>query len=111
MKLVITVDTEEDNWGDYRPTGWTLENIARLPALQRLFDDFNAQPTYLITYPVATDENAAAILGELLQAGTCEIGAHCHPWNTPPFEEPNTTVNTMLCNLDEHLQGDRKSVV
>ena len=111
MKLVITVDTEEDNWGDYRPTGWTLENIARLPTLQRLFDDFNAQPTYLITYPVATDENAAAILGELLDAGACEIGAHCHPWNTPPFEEANSNLNTMLCNLPEDLQGRKISML
>ena len=111
MKLVITVDTEEDNWGDYRSTSCTLENITRIPALQRIFDDFDAKPTYLITYPVATDQTADAILGELLEAGKCEIGTHCHPWNTPPLEEAKSKVNTMLCNLPEDLQRRKISVL
>lgn len=111
MKLIITVDTEEDNWGDYRSTGCTLENITRIPALQRILDDFDVKPTYLITYPVATDQTAAAILGELLEAGKCEIGTHCHPWNTPPFEEAKSHVNTMLCNLPDDLQRRKISLL
>lgn len=41
MKLVVTIDTEEDTWGKYLPDGYTLENIRRIPALQDLFDEFS----------------------------------------------------------------------
>jgi len=104
MKLIITIDTEEDNWGCYSPTGHTLENIERIPRLQALFDEFSVKPTYLITYPVATDNRSASILRSILETGRCEIGAHCHPWNTPPIEEEMGRVNSMLCNLPLDLQ-------
>ena len=104
MYLIITIDTEEDNWGNYSPTGHTLENIERLPYLQGLFDEYDVKPAYLITYPVATDEKTVSILKGILKEGKCEIGSHCHPWNTPPFEEKNTIENSMLCNLPMDLQ-------
>ena len=104
MKLVVTVDTEEDNWGSYSPIGHTLDNIERIPLLQELFDELSAKPTYLITYPVAADSRAASILRSILDRGKCEIGAHCHPWNTPPLEEDDSEKNSMLCNLPLDLQ-------
>lgn len=104
MKLVITIDTEEDNWGDYSCKGHTLKNIERIPELQQLFNDFNVRPTYLINYPVAADKMAISIFKKILKENKCEIGTHCHPWNTPPFEEEKTEYNSMLCNLPSDLQ-------
>ena len=104
MKLIITIDTEEDNWGDYNCKGHTLKNIERIPLLQQLFDDFNVKPTYLISYPVATDKRAVSIFKKIVGEDKCEIGTHCHPWNTPPFEEERTEYNSMLCNLPADLQ-------
>ena len=104
MKLVVTIDTEEDNWGSYSPTDYSFKNIERLPALQALFDQYSVQPTYLITYPVATNEKSVRIMSDLLKEGTCEIGTHCHPWNTPPYEEESNEQSTMLCNLPDTLQ-------
>lgn len=104
MKLIITIDTEEDNWGSYSPHGHTLENIGKIPVLQDLFDEFEIRPTYLITYPVATDKDSIAILKEIHKKGKCEIGTHLHPWNTPPYEEETGEYNSMLCNLPEDLQ-------
>lgn len=104
MKLVVTIDTEEDNWGSYSLTDYTIENIKKIPSLQELFDQFHVKPTYLLAYPVARDEKAASVLREILETGRCEIGAHCHPWNTPPFVENMTRKNTMLCNLPADLQ-------
>lgn len=104
MKLVITIDTEEDNWGQFSPTDYTLENISRIPILQALFDEFMVKPTYLVTFPVANNENSVAILKPILDDGKCEIGTHCHPWNTPPFEELISDRNSMLCNLPSDLQ-------
>jgi|SRR5579884_1006565 len=107
MKLIITIDTEEDNWGDYRPTGATLENIKKIPVLQQLFDDYHVTPTYLITYAVAADEPSVGILKPILDQDRCEIGTHCHPWNTPPFDpshEKSSRRNSMLCNLPFDVQ-------
>ncbi len=111
MKLIITIDTEEDSWDGYSTTGNTVRNIERVPALQEMFDGFGVRPTYLVTYPVATDATAVSILKAVLDRGACEIGAHCHPWNTPPFEEEMIKRNTMLCNLPKGLQFEKLRVL
>lgn len=107
MKLVVTVDVEEDQWGITPPCHATVNNVYRLPTLQRLFGEFGIVPTYLLTYPVVSDVRAAALLRGMLDAGECEIGAHCHPWNTPPHEESLTTFNSMLSNLPPALQFEK----
>lgn len=104
MKLVITIDTEEDSWGEFKPNGATVENIRQVPELQSVFDEFGMVPTYLVTYPVATDPQAISILKAIQDRGKCEIGAHCHPWNTPPYEEDCNEKNSMICNLPDELQ-------
>jgi hypothetical protein len=103
VKLIITIDTEEDNWAHYSTTDNPVENIEKIVQLQSLFDRYKVKPTYLITYPVATNPRSVAILKAILDAGKCEIGTHCHPWNTPPFEEEINERNSMLCNLPEDL--------
>ena len=104
MKLVITIDTEEDNWGKYDLSSYSLLNIDKINVLQDLFDRYGVTPTYLVTYPVATDEGAIKLLRQIMEDGRCEIGTHCHPWNTPPFEEAKNKWNSMLCNLTADLQ-------
>lgn len=103
MDLVVTIDTEEDNWDRYSRTDNPVENIRKIERLQRLFDRFAIKPTYLVTYPVATNPASVAILKGIMDEGKCEIGTHCHPWNTPPFEEDIGEHNSMLCNLPESL--------
>jgi peptidoglycan/xylan/chitin deacetylase (PgdA/CDA1 family) len=103
MVFLVTIDVEEDNWARY-DSAPALSNIERLPELQKLFDRYHVKPTYLITYPVATDQRSISILRTLMEEGRCEIGAHVHPWNTPPFSEERTVENTMLCNLGKDLQ-------
>lgn len=105
MKLIVTIDTEEDNWSPYSQTGYTVRNIERLPALQDLFAAYGVRPTYLVTYQVVSDPGAAGILEALLRSGQCEIGAHCHPWSTPPFSEAQIPRNSMLCNLSPAMQA------
>ncbi len=111
MHLVITIDTEEDNWGDYSSESFSIENIKKIPSLQKIFDEFNIIPTYLVTYPVATNKVSVNILKEIHQQGKCEIGMHCHPWSTPPFEEKRNSHNSMLCNLPYELQYKKMSVL
>ena len=103
MKLIVTIDTEEDDWGRFEAQGHTVENVCEIPEVQSMFDKYQIRPTYLINYPVANDSTAISILGEILKNNKCEIGAHCHPWNTPPFSENLNEKNSMLCNLPVDL--------
>ena len=107
MKLVVTVDVEEDQWGVTLPRDATAQNVCRLPTLQKLFHEFGSIPTYLLTYPVVSDQRAVSILRDILEGGGCAIGMHCHPWNTPPYEERLNNYNSMLCNLPATLQFEK----
>src|SRR5438034_4596235 len=100
--LVVSVDTEEDNWRPCRD-GVTVENIRELPRLDALVQRLGVRATYFTTYQVASHGWAAATLRRLHEGGA-EIGAHLHPWNTPPLEEPFLPRNTMLKNLAPPLQ-------
>ena len=99
MKVFFTIDTEEDNWGDYRTVGNTTENVAQIPLIQDIFDHYGAMPNYMINWPVVMDNRSRDVLLKILAKGKCEIGNHCHPWNTPPFEENIEARNTMMSNL------------
>lgn len=83
--VTVTIDTEEDDWGSYEETGASTRNIAHLPELQARFDKFGVRPTYLVNRPPLIDSASVRVLGELAQRDDVEIGAHCHPWNTPPL--------------------------
>ena len=85
MHLLIGIDTEGDNqWSAAARANQTFENIYALPKLHALFQRHRVRPTYVITYPVATDRRSAEVLRGLLAGGDCEIGSHHHAWETPP---------------------------
>ena len=105
MKLFVTVDTEADDWDDFRPVSdGPCSNIRQLPRVHDLFVKCGVRPSYLVSHRIATDDEAASTLRDFLDSGTCEIGAHCHPWETPPYTESNSLANTMICNLPIELQ-------
>ncbi|RJQ35639.1 deacetylase [Candidatus Parcubacteria bacterium] len=86
MKLIITVDTERDNeWK--RPDSTSLENIKFLQRFQDLCQKYGFKPTYLLTYEVASDPQSVKILKAYQEKLQAEIGAHLHPWTSPPFEQ------------------------
>lgn len=101
--IVVTIDTEEDNWGQHRQN-IQCSNIKEIPRLQSFFDSFGVIPTYLVSHKVAEDRQSAEILAEINSRGSCEIGAHLHPWNTPPEEEALSSKNSFLGNLPYELQ-------
>jgi len=101
--LVVSVDTEEDNWIPTR-TGITLENIQELRRLAGAFDRWGVRATYFTTYQVAVQPRAVAVLREIAAGSAAEIGAHLHPWNTPPLEEAPLPRNSVMKNLPRELQ-------
>ncbi|MEM7414168.1 MAG: hypothetical protein AAF389_01655 [Gemmatimonadota bacterium] len=85
VDVSITIDTEEDDWDSYAPDGKSVGNILRLPDLQEVFDRWGARPTYLVNYAPLVDAGAVETLGALAARDDVEIGAHLHPWCTPPI--------------------------
>jgi len=104
--LVVSVDTEEDNWVPAR-AGITVENVRELKRLSGVFAALEVRATYFTTYQVAIRPRAVAMLREICDGGRCEIGAHLHPWNTPPVQEPLSPRNTMMKNLAPELQLEK----
>ncbi len=83
MHVITTIDVEADNeWAGAPERAY--RSLQQLPRLQELCDELGAQPTYLVTYDVATETEGASIVKELGASGRCEIGAHLHAWTTPP---------------------------
>jgi hypothetical protein len=85
VSLLVGIDTEsDDQWSLAARRRPTFENLYALPALHERFRRHGVRPTYLITWPVATDPRSADVLRSLRESHTCEIGAHHHAWETPP---------------------------
>jgi peptidoglycan/xylan/chitin deacetylase (PgdA/CDA1 family) len=101
--LVVSIDTEEDNWVPARD-GVTVDNIREIPGLHRLLTSVGIRPTYFVAHSVVADASSAAIIRELATYENVEIGSHLHPWNTPPLDEPFAPRLTMLHNLPAGLQ-------
>jgi len=100
-QLAIVVDTEEEfDWT--KPVSRASRATASIPAQVRaheIYDRFGVVPTYVIDHPVATDPVSIDVLGGLRRAGRAEIGAHLHPWVSPPDIEAVTPYNSFHCNL------------
>ena len=103
IKIAVSVDTEEDNWAATRDPA-TVENIRALPRAHDFMIQLGLRPTYFVNYPVVSTDWSAEIIHTLHQTGQCEVGAHLHPWNTPPLEEVFCPKNTMMKNLPAVLQ-------
>lgn len=84
--IVVTLDTEaDDQWTHGAPL--TTENVRWWAPFQALCERHEAPPTYLVTGEIAAADAAVAFLRPRATAGAAEVGAHLHPWTTPPFED------------------------
>jgi peptidoglycan/xylan/chitin deacetylase (PgdA/CDA1 family) len=85
--LLVAIDTEGDNqWDADARRIQTFRNIHALEMLHDFFAARGVRPTYVVTYPVVRDPRSAEVLRRLVARGDCEIGAHHHAWETPPFD-------------------------
>ena len=103
--LVVTVDTEEEGlWNSaYSREFKPVQNIKGIPRFQQICNKYDIKPTYLTAYSVCRTPWASDILGPIAESGSCEIGGHLHPWNTPPFEEEISKRNSLMCHLPSSL--------
>jgi hypothetical protein len=104
--LAVVVDTEEEfDWDapfSRENTGVTaMRHVGRV---QAIFDRFGVVPTYVVDYPVATQAQGRELLVQYARDGRALIGAHLHPWVTPPFDEVVGGPNSFACNLPPALE-------
>jgi hypothetical protein len=85
--------------------------MAKIGRLQSILDRYRIRPTYVIDYPVSHQRDGYAPLKELADAGTCRIGAHLHPWVTPPHVETVNRTNSFGCRLDPALEAEKIRVL
>ena len=104
--LFVVVDTEaEFDWS--QPFTRDLTSVSAMDDIERgqvVFDRYGLRPIYVIDYPVASQERGFSKLRAIMARDGCEIGAHLHPWTTPPFEEELCARNSYPGNLDPALE-------
>lgn len=108
-RFIVMVDTEEEfDWqAPFSRTSDATTSIAALPAATARFNAHGVQPVYLCDYPVITRPESAAIVRDLAQNGSCDVGAHLHPWVTPPHTEDVTAHHSFTGNLPPALQREK----
>jgi len=104
--VVTVVSTEEEfDWtAPFRREATSVDAMRSIGVGQALFDRCGVKPTYVVDYPVASQEAGWRELREFARDGRCEIGAHLHPWVSPPFDEALSPRLSFPGNLDPLLE-------
>src|ERR1700691_4202036 len=104
------VDTEEE----FDSTAPLFERRAigvghmrQIGDLQAVFDAHGMRPVYDIDYPIADQAVAVDALAPIVADGRALIGAHLHPWVTPPYSEEMVRRNSFPGNLPAALERDK----
>jgi hypothetical protein len=105
-RFSITIDTEEDfEWSaEFSREGHSIASASAMADGQRFLAAAGTKPIYYADYPILSDQNVAAMLGQFMADGAADIGIHLHPWVTPPFDETVSDHNSYAGNLPEDLE-------
>lgn len=107
--MAVFVDTEEEfDWSD--SLSRDDHGVSAVPALrdgQAMFEAAGLAPCYLVDTPILDSGQAIEILGTMLEACTASVGAHLHPWVTPPFDEDVSARNSYAGNLPEAMERQK----
>lgn len=104
--LTVVIHTEEEfKWGEgFDRNSVGTRHIRHIHAVQDIFDQYSIKPTYVVDYPIASQQEAIETLKDYSDTGRAEIGAHLHPWVSPPFEEEINAYNSYPGNLPRELE-------
>ena len=104
--LFVVVDTEEEfDWSaPFSRESTAVTAMRHIDRAQQIFDRFGIVPTYVIDYPVASKPEGSSLLAEFASSGRATIGAHLHPWVTPPHDEEVSRPNSFAMNLPAQLE-------
>ena len=107
--LVVVIHTEEEfDWEKPHDRNATsVAHMRHIERAQRVFDDFGIVPNYVVDFPIATQLEAVAPLKAFADSGRALIGAHLHPWVSPPFDEEVNARNSYPGNLPRALEHEK----
>ena len=112
-QLVTVIDTEEEfDWNaDFDSANTSVAHMSGIHRFQDIFDDVGVVPVYVIDYPIASQEVGYAPLREFVTDGRAVVGAHLHPWVTPPVIEEINHRNSYPGNLPRDLESKKLAVL
>lgn len=105
MLSVVIHAEEEFDWArgfDRNVTG--VSHMRHIGRVQDLCDAAGIVTTYVVDYPIADQEDGSVLLKEYADSGRALIGAHLHPWVSPPYEEEVCARNSYPGNLPRELE-------
>ena len=107
--LTVVIHTEEEfDWSKAHNRSATgVEHMQHIDRAQKLFDEFDIVPNYVIDYPIASQELAIAPLKDFADSGRALIGTHLHPWVSPPHDEEVNARNSYPGNLPRELEAEK----
>ena len=107
--LAVVVDTEaEFDWVTSRSRRAVgVSSVKALRRAQPIFERYHVRPTFVVDYPVSTIPEGYEVIRDLHRSGLCEVGAHLHPWDTPPFVEDITDRNSYPGNLAPAVEREK----
>lgn len=108
-QLLVVVDTEEQfDW--MKPFDRGERDVSHMRSIERfqsVCDAAGIRPVYVVDHPIAMGDESIAALRAILARGGCEIGAHLHPWVSPPFDEEVNAWNSYPGNLPRALEREK----
>ena len=108
-QLIVVIDTEEEfDWN--KPVDRNSTSVVAMQYINRvqdIFDEYGITPCYVIDYPVASQQQGYQHLVDIYNDKRCEIGAHLHPWVTPPATEEMIAENSYPGNLEQSLEYEK----
>lgn len=108
-RLQVVVDVEEEfDWrGEFSREAVSVKHMRRIFRIQSIFDEYGIRPVYAVNYPVASQPDGYLPLRDILKDQRCVIGAHLHPWVTPPYREEVSRRNSFSGNLPAVLEEEK----
>src|SRR5205085_11342003 len=86
--LSVVVHTDEEfDWSRFDRNATSVTHMRHIDRAQDVFDAHGIIPTYVVDYPIADQEIAYRPLRKFGSEGRALIGAHLHPWVSPPLVE------------------------
>lgn len=107
--LAVVIHTEEEfDWDRPHSRAETgVEHMRHIGRAQEVFEAFGIVPNYVIDYPIASQPLGYELLRRYQDDGRALIGAHLHPWVSPPLTEDLTRANTYPGNLPRELEYEK----
>lgn len=105
--FIISVDTEEEfDWNvSFSDKSRKTDNLRYQYPFIALCQKYNIRPVYLLDYPVLESRAAIEILKTFRDENLIKLGAHLHPWVTPPYyPENNENYASFPSNLSFDIQ-------